>query len=771
MSNDTDTLNPEGQLLANNRYRVLQKLGEGGMATVYKAHDNNLEQDVVIKIPKANLLADSEYVKRFTREIRALVKLNHPHIVKVQEVGEHEGLPYVVMQYLTGGSLQDQMCVSKDGVRSPGPLTALTSWLGKVASALDFIHQQGYVHRDVKPANILFDAHGNAYLSDFGIAKVLASADPDNKQSVSLTGAGVVLGTPAYMGPEFVMGLPYDGRIDQYALAVTVYEIMVGRTPFEATNPGAMLVKQTTEIAKPIRELMPNVSFDLSQAVQKGLSKDPANRFPTCTAFAEAVLRYYGNTAVSGPRVPAGLRQTDAAMSQQTVTQGAAGSPSKQMPTTRGAGSGTVSTAPGAPRPSATPTGGTRIGATGTTRPSTLIATQRPQSSKMPLLIGGGLAAVCVIGAAGFFMTRGTSKDAPAPAPVASARNDASPSPGTDISSQKVPSSASTANVKVGGEILRFGARENGPVRCMAVSKDGKLILSGNVDGSLHLWNVETGAETAKFKLEGSGDTPLGVAIIPGTPDKFLVGSTQAISAYDQDSKKLIKIASLPGAKAVAFFPDGQRAVVGTDKELQIWNLQTGTSAGAFSDTPIPPVRSLFVSEDGRAIVSGHGKGDVGSKGPGECCVLLWDAASGKDPKRFLKHTDEVTSVALSKGGKYIVSASFDQSVLLWNVETTDVVAADIKRTRFVAPIVKDGNRMPLPLGVAFSPDATHALFSLAGAAMYSNLSDFAEGLPLKGEKGDELNEMVPCVAFEPSGKRGLTAGGDGIIRIWKLEK
>ena len=111
-------------------------------------------------------------------------------------------------------------------------------WLSKETrpSSLDFIHKEGYVHRDVKPANILFDSHGNAYLSDFGIAKVLA-ADQDMKQSVSLTGTGVVLGTPAYMGPEFVMGLPYDGRVDQYALAVTVFEIMAGRTPFEATTP------------------------------------------------------------------------------------------------------------------------------------------------------------------------------------------------------------------------------------------------------------------------------------------------------------------------------------------------------------------------------------------------------------------------------------------------------------------------------------------------------------------------------------------------------
>src|SRR5258707_12916647 len=140
-----ETASPEGQRLANNRYHVMQKLGEGGMAIVYKARDSNLDADVVIKIPKASLLADPEYTKRFTRETRALVKLNHPHIVKVLDVGEHEGVPYVVMQYLTGGSLQDQVCMTKDGVRVPGPLAGLPFCPGKVANSLDFIHQQAYV--------------------------------------------------------------------------------------------------------------------------------------------------------------------------------------------------------------------------------------------------------------------------------------------------------------------------------------------------------------------------------------------------------------------------------------------------------------------------------------------------------------------------------------------------------------------------------------------------------------------------------------------------
>jgi serine/threonine protein kinase len=265
------------------------KLGEGGMGFVYRAHDGNLDCDVVIKVPRASMLEDPEFAGRFAREVRSLVRLVHPQIVKVLDVGEHDGLPFAVMQYLSGGSLRDRQRSGPGGEMAPQPPAALRDWLEGVAAALDFIHGQKYIHRDVKPDNILFDGHGHAYLSDFGVAKVLADNRPARHQTVH-TGTGMVLGTAQYMAPEMLLGKPYDGRVDQYALAVTVYEFLSGHAPFEAPTPAALFVQQTTQPPPLLSVLVPSVSKEIAAAVQTGLALKPKLRYPDCASFARAVL-------------------------------------------------------------------------------------------------------------------------------------------------------------------------------------------------------------------------------------------------------------------------------------------------------------------------------------------------------------------------------------------------------------------------------------------------------------------------------------------------
>ena len=163
------------------------------MGYVYRALDRHLETEVVIKVPRRSLLDDADAVERFTRENRSLVQLAHPHIVKIIDVGQHDGLPFAVMQFLSGGSLEDHRTRGPDGRPLPMAIDSFRAWLGDAAKALDFIHAQGFVHRDVKPANVLFDQHGNVYLSDFGVIKALSVERPEVK---SLTGTGFVLGTP-----------------------------------------------------------------------------------------------------------------------------------------------------------------------------------------------------------------------------------------------------------------------------------------------------------------------------------------------------------------------------------------------------------------------------------------------------------------------------------------------------------------------------------------------------------------------------------------------
>jgi serine/threonine protein kinase len=196
-----------GREISDGRYKVLERIGIGSMGQVYRAHDRHLRTEVVIKCPAPpdGEHAGQEFLRRFDLEIRSLVHLSHPHIVKVIDVGIDEGHPYVVLQYLSGGSLKDRMMSGPGREPRPMPAASLRGWLLAVAKALDFIHDQKYLHRDVKPDNILFDRFGNAFLSDFGIIKILANEGLDRGAS-AMTAPGFLIGTPAYVAPEAVRG-------------------------------------------------------------------------------------------------------------------------------------------------------------------------------------------------------------------------------------------------------------------------------------------------------------------------------------------------------------------------------------------------------------------------------------------------------------------------------------------------------------------------------------------------------------------------------------
>jgi tRNA A-37 threonylcarbamoyl transferase component Bud32 len=265
------------------RYRLSEELGRGGMATVYLATDERMERPVVVKVPDPRFLNDREFQSRFRLEVRSLVRLSHPHIVGVLDGGTADGVPYLVLTYLGGGSLKDR--IGEDGRLDR---SLFGRWLPGVAKALDFVHGLGVVHRDVKPANILFDEHDHVYLADFGIVKALGQPD------LEVTQAGIAVGTPDYMAPEALLDLALDGRADQYALATIVYRTLSGRLPIAAATPMAALDRKANEDPPPLHEVVEDLNRDLSAVVMKGLARDREERFDTCGAFAVEFFRTRG---------------------------------------------------------------------------------------------------------------------------------------------------------------------------------------------------------------------------------------------------------------------------------------------------------------------------------------------------------------------------------------------------------------------------------------------------------------------------------------------
>jgi serine/threonine protein kinase len=277
-----------GQTIAG-RYRIISRLGAGGMGVAYRAWDEQEGRPVVIKIPKKIFLEDPKFAERFNREIRLLQGLRHPHIVPIVDVGVHEGLPYVAMRFLPGGSLSDRRLRDDDGKPRPNPPGMLHLWLSAVADALDHVHANGVVHRDVKPGNIFFDAYWNAFLGDFGIAKIVEESDTFDREH-TLTATNMGIGTQEYMAPEqFTPKAVIDGRSDQYALAVMVYEMLAGARPFTGST-AHLIVEVTTQPVPRLDARRAGLPWSLVEAVHRGLAKNPGERFNSCRELAYAVL-------------------------------------------------------------------------------------------------------------------------------------------------------------------------------------------------------------------------------------------------------------------------------------------------------------------------------------------------------------------------------------------------------------------------------------------------------------------------------------------------
>lgn len=256
-------------------YHTLERIGRGGMATVYRALDRKTDRELAVKFISPAVAETEEFLHRFRREVKVVARMSHPHILPVLDYGEQDGYAYLVMPLLSLGSLNDRLR------RGPVSLPEGGRVLDQVAGALDYAHRLGIIHRDVKPSNILLDPDGNALLADFGLARPVST-------SRNLTGSAVV-GTPAYMAPEQIQGGPVDGRCDQYALGVVLFQLATGSLPFKADTPMGYLLKHVNEQFPSARRRNAKVPETIDRVIRRATAKDPDQRFESITAMNEAL--------------------------------------------------------------------------------------------------------------------------------------------------------------------------------------------------------------------------------------------------------------------------------------------------------------------------------------------------------------------------------------------------------------------------------------------------------------------------------------------------
>jgi hypothetical protein len=254
--------------LLSGRFRLEERVGAGGMSTVYRAFDETLERWVAIKILQKDIAGDGDQIERFRREARAVARLNHPHVVTVIDAGEDQGCPYIVFEYMAGETL-------KDRIRRLGrlPVPEALAYAIEIARALQAAHMEMLVHRDVKPQNVMLDHDGRAKVTDFGIARSL--------EGESLTLAGRVLGTTDYVSPEQALGQEVTPQSDIYSLGIVLYEMLTGDVPFKADAPVAVAMKHVREPMPDVQLMRPEVSATTAAIVDRATAKETRNRYRT----------------------------------------------------------------------------------------------------------------------------------------------------------------------------------------------------------------------------------------------------------------------------------------------------------------------------------------------------------------------------------------------------------------------------------------------------------------------------------------------------------